>query len=755
MPEPVPVSHRDCNDGSDRRKGAMAMRWSPALAASVVLACCAWLVDARAGDSIEPAAPEASAAATAPVTAPVDAGATEPSPEASAQPRFAVSTNVGADSWIASDFVLEVGVTPWPTPEQGTIGVRFGETDVTGLFTPVADRLRYDGGAVPLPTGQTEIVVALVGADGSWTEIGRVPLRVLTMFAGQAWESAELRPTLALGVQSQVASHTSPRPDPSTGARETFADWTLRADGSGVLRRDDFAASGVLSVQGTTHAHDTLRAPTEGDDAPRLDLADYALSLQKWGSTVTVGSFAYGTSRHLVNGFASRGATIQVPLSTIGDLTLAGGNAQSIVGWSNFTGFQESRNRVFSGTVGLGHTLAEWGSARVEGSLLEAQARPADDFNQASVTDAEESVGGSVRIIANDTESRARVDAGFTRSRFDNPSDPLLDQGLTVVPTRAAVRNAYYLDAAYDLVRDWQLTATRPVGLTVSYQGERIEPLFRSIGATTLADLEQHVVALQGSAGDISLVLSGSFAHDNLGRVRSLLTTRTRQAAAVLAVPTQSWLGTPGELEPWWPTFDYSLTWVHQYGTSLPQDGSFNESQVPDQISTVHGPGIRWAGDGFSFGYQYGVSDQNNRQQDRDRADLVNRVHTVAGSWSPAPEVTLGLDYTLESARNRELDRTDDTQRVGFLVSLVPWQDGGLAAAGSVTFGGDERDTTHTRNHDLSLELSQGYEVVEGVSSRFFVRYARVSADQRDEIFGLDQRTEGWSVNLGGSLGIL
>ena len=73
--------------------------------------------------------------------------------------------------------------------------------------------------------------------------------------------------------------------------------------------------------------------------------------MQKWGSTVTVGAFAYGASRHLVNGFASRGATLQVPLSSIGDLTLAGGNAQSIVGWSNFTGFQESGNRVFSGML--------------------------------------------------------------------------------------------------------------------------------------------------------------------------------------------------------------------------------------------------------------------------------------------------------------------------------------------------------------------------------------------------------------------
>ncbi len=711
---------------------AWVMRRSRAIAVTVILACCAWLADAWADDSTAPAAPEV------------------PAP-----PPFALSTNIGNDSWIASDFVLEIGVTPWPTREQGTIGVRFGETDVTGLFTPVAERLRYDGSAVPLPAGETEIVVALVGADGSWTEIGRLPLRVLTMFAGVAWESAELRPTLALGVQSQVASHASPPPDPASGVRDTFADWTLRADGTGGLRRDDFAAAAVMSVQGTTHAEDALRGPTQGVDASRMDLADYSLSLQKWGSTMTVGSFTYGASRHLVNGFASRGATIQVPLSTIGDLTLAGGNAQSLVGWSNFTGFQEDRNRVFSGTVGLGHTLAEWGSLRVEGSLLEARSRPADDFNQASVTDAEESFGGSVRLIANDTESRLRLDGGFTRSRFDNPSDPLLNQGLAVVPTRAAVRNAYYLDTAYDLVRDWQLTDTRPVAVTVSYQGERIEPLFRSIGAATLADLEQHVVAIQGSAGDISLVLSGALAHDNLAGVPSLLTTRTRQVSAALTVPTQSWLGTPGEIEPWWPAFDYSLTWIHQFGTSLPPDGSFNESQVPDQISTVHGPGVRWTGDGWTFGYQYGVSDQDNRQQERDRADLVNRVHTLAGSWSPLAEVSLGLDYTFESARNRELDRTDDTQRVGFLASFVPWQDGALAATGSVTFGGDARDTTHTRNHDLSLELSQGYESVRGVKSRFFVRYARVSGDQEDDIFQIHQRTEGWSISLGGSLGIL
>ncbi|MBK7976562.1 MAG: hypothetical protein IPK07_25940 [Deltaproteobacteria bacterium] len=141
MTDPGPAPFRD------RRTGPTPVRRSRASAVAsaivAILAYCTWVDDARSDDSIAPAAAEA--------TAP---------------PAFAVSKNAGSDSWVATDFTLEIGVTPWPVPEQGTVGVRFGETDVTGLFTPVGDRLRYDGSAVPLPAGETEIVVALVGPMG-------------------------------------------------------------------------------------------------------------------------------------------------------------------------------------------------------------------------------------------------------------------------------------------------------------------------------------------------------------------------------------------------------------------------------------------------------------------------------------------------------------------------------------------------------------------------------------------------------------
>ena len=100
------------------------------------------------------------------------------------------------------------------------------------MFRPVAEWPRYEPRVVPLPGGGRELFLYLIGREGAWEELHRVPLRVRG----------------ALGVdrgrvlpQLDLASVFS-RPFPFTGGSKR-TDWTVRAcngNGCGVWSSSNF-----------------------------------------------------------------------------------------------------------------------------------------------------------------------------------------------------------------------------------------------------------------------------------------------------------------------------------------------------------------------------------------------------------------------------------------------------------------------------------------------------------------------------------
>ncbi|MCA9739785.1 MAG: hypothetical protein KC645_19315, partial [Gemmatimonadetes bacterium] len=98
------------------------------------------------------------------------------------------------------------------------------------------------------------------------------------------------------------------------------------------------------------------------------------------------------------------------------------------------------------------------------------------------------------RVTAQALSRRLRLDAGVSRSRFDNPEDPTLAQGFDLVGVEEETSGARYLEASVDALRDLRLSDTRRVRLTVGYRHERVDPLYRSLGAYTQADRLQDQV---------------------------------------------------------------------------------------------------------------------------------------------------------------------------------------------------------------------------------------------------------------------
>src|SRR5262249_22104225 len=198
-----------------------------------------------------------------------------------------------------------------------------------------------------------------------------------------------------------------------------------------------------------------------------------------------------------------------------------------------------------------------------------------------------------------DAQNRFKLDAGFTRSRFANPSDPLLEQGLNVTPARETTRSARYADASLVLLREVEVNPQQKANLTFNFRHERVDPLFRSVGAVTQADRFQNLFELVGNIGDANFTVSHTRFNDNLDNLPSILKSLTRREGLNVNLPLSALLvpftvhrqptssqadgqangqtkGAPnGQSFQWLPRLGFTVDLVHQFGAFLPVNGGF------------------------------------------------------------------------------------------------------------------------------------------------------------------------------------
>src|SRR5262249_37962664 len=259
---------------------------------------------------------------------------------------------------------------------------------------------------------------------------------------------------------------------------------------------------------------------------------------------------------HLINNFASRGLTLTAPLGPHADVSLVAMNSTNIVGFDNFSGLDNRRHRMHGAILGLEAFKSRPGGLRFEVGALDAWfTSNRRNFTQSNINDAERSRGYSARLLAKDKSERARLDGGVTRNYFYNPDDPLLNQGAPVQPSRAETPNARSADASYDLLKEFVFKRTPPpatasadgaqpatasqdasqpaaepkkLNLTVNFRHERVDPLFKSIGANTQADLFRNEAEFVGSFGELTFTAAHTRFNDNLAGIRTILRTNTR-----------------------------------------------------------------------------------------------------------------------------------------------------------------------------------------------------------------------------------
>ena len=608
--------------------------------------------------------------------------------------------------------------------EDGRLAVFVDQVDVTELMVRDADSYRYRADELPLAAGERQVRIYLVNATG-WQDLARLDLLVTgdSGFLGRRLEPAI---NLESGIDLSRDSEPEDLPDEDLIGEGRFAfagTWQLPGWTLGV----------ETDIVGVTETERALRFGDRGEAAPEVDLASYRLSAEHARGVIEAGHTTFGASRYLVDGFSSRGARIVQRFGDRVDGELAVLNGTSIVGWSNPFGLARSRHQLRSARLG-GELLARAGGLRVDVTMLDGERLPEDNFSGAAVTDSEENRGAAVSIRGESAGGRVRFEGDFARSRFDNPSDPTLAQGEDLVPVAREDRDAHYAGLELDLVRGRQV-GKRPFDLGLRLRHERVEPLFRSVGASVASDIERASADLSLRLGGLSLELQRSDSEDNLDDVDSLLTTETGQSLASLRWTPANWR------QEWIPIVGYSWTRIHQEGQGVPVNGGFSESHIPDQVSVDQGASIEIQGSSWQAGYRWSHTDQDNRQPGRQDDDFETEIHSVFGSTPLGPRLDVNLELSRERFSSLGPSSVDSTRRLGLGLEWRPVARLTLLLESSWTRL--ESDPSESENDDRRADLQGTWRWLDRslgerqASGAVFLRYTWEETDLVDPFFNV------------------
>ena len=701
-------------------------------------------------------------------------------------------------------------------PADGSLAVLVGDTDVTAMLTAEAANVSYTP-RLPLPAGESDVTVWLVSPGNQWKEIARFPLRVAAgatvngsngataidgavvpdSSSGDASNGAQAAPTnnatptptrlwgfdkvepiknISLNLKSQPGSSAFPAPQPGA-VRETFTDLAGQTALGATFTRGATVWSNRFEIVGSSFQNEALRLGELGPKAPNVDLSNYLVQVQHGASNFALGHVSLGAHRHLINNFSSRGVTAKLPLGKRTDFTASAVNGTSVVGWSNFSGLNRRKHQILSGALGFEFLPARPQGFRIEAAALSGSLLPLNNFSQRSLTDAERSAGGSLRLVASDAQNRFKLDAGFARSRFTNPSDPLLEQGLNLTPARETTRSARFADASLALLRDVKLNSLQKANLTFNFRHERVDPLFRSVGAVTQADRFQNQFELVGALGEANFTASSTRFNDNLGDLPSILKSLTRREALNVNMPLSALLvpfiagreqsngqtkgQTDGQSFQWLPRLGFTVDRVHQFGAFIPVNGGFRPDLVPDQISLNYNVSADWQFTKWRLGYRFNRSSQNNRQPGRELADLENLIHGLTLGLNLTPALDVNFDVNNEQANNFEFQRADRTLRYAVNANWRMTPRATFALNLSTIGAGDLARTSSSRTIEGDAQLSYRMDAEHPVGrilfanrmqAQFFIRYANRFARARDLLFLVTSLNKVWTLNTGVNL---
>jgi hypothetical protein len=704
-----------------------------------------------------------------------------------------------ADEWIARDAPLEVTLGRLPDASEGRIAMFLGHVDLTGRLETEGARLLYRPGSSgpPFDGGPAELGLFLVTPDGEWKILASRPVRVL--YEG-GFKEAQIEPRLDVSVEAQLTEHHSD--DRGSPLRNKFLRTTL---GAGLRTRHVLADDTIIRTNGSVVASNfqegALRFETEGKSAPRIDLADYLVELERGDGLLQLGHFEFGDHRHLLDRVPTRGVRLGLQLHDRVDVEVGAFSGNRPVGFDNLAGVDQRDNRIYAGRLGIDLVRREDSSLRLEATWLSGRVSTREDFNEASLRDVESSHAWGFRLLGDGLSGRVRTDLSFARSTFDNPRDDRLRLlGIPNVETDTVTQNARYGEAAIDLLRSYPLTATRPVTWTVFASHEQIDPQFKSLGAFTFSDTRTNLIGTYLEVGGVSLFAQKSFTTDNLDNLDNLLKTKRRDTRVSVILPLATLIGGYDRPWPWLPTVTWDFDRVHDLADNFPVGAGFSDpTQLPDQVTIRHDTGLTWNFARGAVDYRYSTIDQDFRvlawnpfflvfdqgafrecvavdrslcpaldpalRATAERArDLSEKVHSLAFSLEPHEQIFIGGGVSWargESRRARSDGSLGHLEHRTLSVDLaIDWNfrpEWTLSTSGLWLRDTDSRDLAKLRSTVFDVQLARQF-TWEVAGQRFPARvFARLnwSSTRLDDAFqAVRSRPAQWALVIGFNLSL-
>lgn len=653
------------------------------------------------------------------------------------------------DQWLSPTAPITLRLSAPMPAGGGSYALFIGGTDVTALTDVGDDAIRYRPGALPLPSGETDIVVYHVPRGGEWQEVARFGVRVLTP---GGFREVSFDPRLDIANEGQVAEGRSPAE--AAAGRTTYQYGTVNTGLETKHVRGGVSLSTRINAVGVTERERALRFGERQDRASRYDLADYLITADAPGVTLSAGNVSFGESRHLINSYATRGLSLSAQVSDHARIGLAAMAGRNIVGWQRLAGIGEPGSRILSASLGLEAVPSQPGLLRLDGTIMDGEVRSAAGFTQGAIRDVETNRGASLRLMASDPSQRISLEAGIARSRFHNPPDELLARGHVLVPLHPTTSSARYVDAGLHVLRATPLFAGLPASLMFSFRHERVDPLYRSVATYASADMEQNGIEATGSLGPVSVQVGHGRSRDNLDRIESILETLTRDTRAAVSVPVAALFGAT---TPLLPQVSYSFGRVHQFGAGLPPNSGFEDGHVPDQVSDQHAARLGWQFGVFALGYQLDLSHQDNRQAGRENADFRVRNHAGSVSLMDWGRLALSLDGSIERAASEESGEVTRGRRIGGSAEVRITSSTALSLQGSRSRSREALTDVGQTATNAHAQLSQRITMLRrrggATRGQLFIRFAGARA----ETSGFDNTTfkrSNWTINTGANLSV-
>jgi hypothetical protein len=685
----------------------------------------------------------------------------------------AEAANFSSDAAVGSDAAIEIAFSRAPLTNE-KIAVIIDQTDVSSLFTQTENRLVYDAKLLPLPAGESTVKVFLIAPNGDWNELARFPLLVeeekvepvsteekttadKPARPAEVTESSEKEesetvepaaetdkesifkfiPSLTIGMKSQPFQSNFPaetRPD----ERAVFNDFTVTGSIKTETRFGIFASDSNFDFAGSSFTPETVQFGTLGREAPDIDLASYLMNIRIGKATFALGHTSFGSNRHLVDSFSSRGLSINIPLNKRFDITAGILNGTSVLGFKNFFGVGKIRHQVQGATLGIEFFPARQNALRLEITGFNGYLQAVNGASEGRVVDAERSRGFGLRLLTSDSSERLKIEAGYALSRFFNPQDATLDPDGNAVPLPPALRSAHYADISYRIFKDVKLSEDRHLNLTAAFKYEYVEPLYKSLGASPSPDRFSHDYALDGSVGEITFQFAAARSRDNLANLPSILKSLIRSNRFSVAFPLSAFFNDGEAASPFLPRIGYSIDRTRNFGESVPTNGGFeiDPATVPDLLNTNQTFSSAWQFPKFSVEYTYSRSFADNRQNGAENADNLGWVHGFTVGVNPLETLNFNAGLSFESQKNFEFGLVNRTKTLNVGASWNVFKGATLTGELSQTLAGDRAQTALNRNVNYSGQFAYNFSVEKGRFKKFgvqaFARFADAYLRSRD-----------------------